>query len=123
MCWPGPAPARLPARVRRGVAGGCTAATRGSWLIPRAGGQEVLIHLRARRFFCGNVACAKATFAEQVPGLTVRYGRRTAAWRAYCRRSRWRWVARAGARLSGRLALRGEPLDADPADPRRSPTR
>jgi transposase IS204/IS1001/IS1096/IS1165 family protein len=42
-----------------------------------SGGQEVLIHLEARRFFCGNDACLKATFAEQVPGLAVRYGRRT----------------------------------------------
>ena len=42
-----------------------------------SGGQEVLIDLQARRFFCRNEACAKATFAEQVPGLTSRYGRRT----------------------------------------------
>jgi transposase len=26
-----------------------------------SGGQEVLIHLDARRFFCGNGACTKAT--------------------------------------------------------------
>jgi hypothetical protein len=26
---------------------------------------------------CGSPGCAKATFAELVPGLTVRYGRRT----------------------------------------------
>ena len=31
-----------------------------------SGGQEVLVDLQARRFFCGNPACAKATFAEQV---------------------------------------------------------
>jgi transposase len=31
-----------------------------------SGGQEVLIHPRARRFFYSNDACAKATFAEQV---------------------------------------------------------
>ena len=42
-----------------------------------SGGQEVLIDLQVRRFFCGNPACAKTTFAEQVPGLTTRYGRRT----------------------------------------------
>jgi len=42
-----------------------------------SGGQEVLIHLQVRRFFCSNGPCVKATFAEQVPGLTVRYGRRT----------------------------------------------
>ena len=38
-----------------------------------SGGQEVLIDLQVRRFFCGNPACAKTTFAEQVPGLTSRY--------------------------------------------------
>lgn len=42
-----------------------------------SGGQEVLTHLQARRFFCSNDACAKATFAEQVPSLTTRYARRT----------------------------------------------
>ena len=42
-----------------------------------SGGHEVLIDLQARRFFCKNQACAKATFAEQVPGLTTRYGRLT----------------------------------------------
>ncbi|MFB9474747.1 transposase family protein [Nonomuraea salmonea] len=40
------------------------------------GGQEVLIHLGVRRFFCRAATCVKVTFAEQVPGLTVRYGRR-----------------------------------------------
>jgi hypothetical protein len=45
--------------------------------IPRLDrGQEVVIDPHARRFFCSNPACAKATFAEQVPGLTTRYGRR-----------------------------------------------
>jgi len=41
------------------------------------GGQEVLIDLQVRQFFCRNGGCAKTTFAEQVPGLTTRYGRRT----------------------------------------------
>lgn len=36
--------------------------------------QETLIHLQVRRFFCRNRDCGK-TFAEQVPGLTIRYGR------------------------------------------------
>ncbi|WP_167530417.1 transposase family protein [Microbispora hainanensis] len=39
------------------------------------GGQETVLHLRVRRFRCGNDDCAATTFAEQVPGLTVRYGR------------------------------------------------
>jgi hypothetical protein len=40
------------------------------------GGQEAMIQLRAGRFFCHNEDCGKKTFVEQVPGLTVRYGRR-----------------------------------------------
>jgi hypothetical protein len=38
-------------------------------------GQEVVIQLRVRRFFCPGGTCGKKTFAEQVPGLTIRYGR------------------------------------------------
>jgi hypothetical protein len=30
-----------------------------------------------RRFFCGNLDCPAATFAEQVDGLTPRYARRS----------------------------------------------
>jgi len=47
-----------------------------------SGGQEVLVDLQGRRFFCGNPGCAKTTFAEQVPGLATRYGRRTCALQA-----------------------------------------
>jgi transposase len=39
------------------------------------GGHKTLIHLLVTRFFCRNPACPKQTFVEQVPGLTVRYGR------------------------------------------------
>ena len=69
-----------------------------------SGGQEVLIHLRARRFFCSNDACAKATFAEQVPGLTVRYGRRTCSLEGVLQAVAMALGGRAGARLTGRLA-------------------
>jgi transposase len=31
-----------------------------------AGGQETLVHLRVRRFFCRNGGCAAVTLAEQV---------------------------------------------------------
>lgn len=41
-------------------------------------GQEVLLQERVRRFFCNNLACGRRTFAEQVPGLTSRHGRRAA---------------------------------------------
>jgi transposase len=69
-----------------------------------SGGQEVLIDLQARRFFCGNGACVKATFAEQVPGLTTRYSRRTPALEAVLQAVALALGGRAGARLTGRLA-------------------
>ena len=34
-----------------------------------AGGRPVLIRLRVRRLFCGDLACPVVTFAEQVAGL------------------------------------------------------
>ncbi len=69
-----------------------------------SGGQEVLIHLQARRFFCGNGACAKGTFAEQVPGLASRYGRRTCGLQVVLQAIGLALGGRAGARLTGRLA-------------------
>ncbi|HXZ72275.1 MAG TPA: transposase, partial [Streptosporangiaceae bacterium] len=69
-----------------------------------AGGQEVLIRLGARRFFCSNGACAKATFAEQVPGLTARYGRRTCGLQIVLQAVGLALGGRPGARLTGRLA-------------------
>jgi len=57
-------------RYRRGLADlGC-------------GGRPVQVVLEVRRFCCGNPACEVATFAEQVPGLTGWYQRRTASLRA-----------------------------------------
>jgi zinc-finger of transposase IS204/IS1001/IS1096/IS1165 len=69
-----------------------------------SGCQEVLICLQARRFFCSNDACAKATFAEQVPGLTTRYGRRTCGLEGTLQAIALALGGRAGARLSSRLA-------------------
>ena len=69
-----------------------------------SGGQEVLICLQARRYFCRNDACAKATFAEQVPGLTSRYGRRTCGLEGTLQAIALALGGRAGARLSSRLA-------------------
>lgn len=43
------------------------------------GDRPVLIELTVRRPYCENVRCSRRTFAEQVEGLTVRYGRRTPA--------------------------------------------
>ncbi|MEJ8640609.1 ISL3 family transposase [Streptomyces sp. MS1.HAVA.3] len=43
------------------------------------GGRRVQLRLRIRRFFCDNGLCSRRTMAEQVPSLTRRYRRRTAA--------------------------------------------
>ena len=69
-----------------------------------SGSQEVLIHLQARRFFCSNDACAKGTFAEQVPGLATRYARRTCGLDGVLQAVAMALGGRAGARLAGRLA-------------------
>jgi transposase len=69
-----------------------------------AGGQEILVHLQVRRFFCRNDACASTTFAEQVPGLTSRYARRSSGLSETLRAIALALGGRAGARLSGRLA-------------------
>ena len=69
-----------------------------------SGGQEVRIDLQARRFFCSSPACGKVTFAEQVPGLTTRYGRRTCTLQAVLQAVVLALGGRAGARLTGRLA-------------------
>ncbi|MFH8491928.1 transposase family protein [Streptomyces longisporoflavus] len=46
------------------------------------GGRQVCIELTIRRLFCDGPGCPRVTFAEQVDGLTVRYGRRTPHLRA-----------------------------------------
>ncbi|WP_169744504.1 transposase family protein [Spirillospora albida] len=68
------------------------------------GGQELLIHLRVHRFLCRNDSCAKKTFVEQVPGLTVRYGRRSLGASAALQAISLALGGRAGARLAGHLA-------------------
>ncbi|MER7049286.1 transposase [Streptomyces jumonjinensis] len=40
-------------------------------------GRPLRIDLSVRRLYCENASCPKVTFAEQTPGLTVRYQRRT----------------------------------------------
>jgi hypothetical protein len=39
----------------------------------------VLLHVRARRFFCGITGCSRRTFAEPFPNLADRYWRSTHA--------------------------------------------
>ena len=40
-------------------------------------GRAVRVGLRGRRFYCGNAACARRTFAERLPELVAPYARRT----------------------------------------------
>ncbi|MFC9432071.1 ISL3 family transposase [Streptomyces sp. NPDC056987] len=75
------------ARTRSGVPAGCTGCGElSAWCHSRyvrcladvtLGGRPLRINLSVRRLYCENPACSKATIAEQVPGLTVRYQRRT----------------------------------------------
>jgi transposase len=67
-------------------------------------GREVMIELGVRRFFCAAAACEKVTFAEQVAGLTVRYGRRSPGLTEVLRAVALALGGRAGARMSARLA-------------------
>jgi transposase len=69
-----------------------------------AGGQEVLVCLTVRRFFCRTHACPKVTFAEQVSGLTSRHARRTDGLTGVLQAVALALGGRAGARLSGWLA-------------------
>src|SRR5579875_1506942 len=68
-------------------------------------GQPVIICLTVRRFFCPAADCARRTFAEQVPGLTWRYGRRTPALRTALEAVGLSLGGRAGARLAATLGL------------------
>ena len=78
------------------------------------GGRRVVIRLQVRRLFCDDPACAKTTFAEQVPGLTVRYGRKTALLAEVLRNIAVALAGRAGCRLAQALhvaASRPAPRD------------
>jgi transposase len=64
------------------------------------GGRPAETVVLVRRFSCQNPACEAATFAEQVPGLTAWYQRRTAGLRAWLERTALALAGRAGARLA-----------------------
>ncbi|MCX5247141.1 ISL3 family transposase [Streptomyces sp. NBC_00201] len=69
------------------------------------GGQPIAIDLEVRRFFCDNGACGKKTFAEQVEGLTFRYGRRTVLLQRALEQVALALGGRAGERLAVRLSM------------------
>ncbi|WP_394427476.1 transposase family protein [Streptomyces sp. SGAir0957] len=49
-----------------------------------AGGRPARIYLTVRRLRCEVWSCPRCTFAEQVKGLTFRYGRAAASTRRQC---------------------------------------
>jgi transposase len=69
-----------------------------------AAGRQVLVELQVRRFRCCEPACPKATFVEQVPGLTFRHGRRSQGLQSLLQRVALMLAGRAGARLTDALA-------------------
>jgi transposase len=71
-------------------------------------GRRVVIRLRVRRFVCRNDECEVKTFAEQVEGLTTRYGRRTVLMAEMVTAIGVALAGRAGSRLAARLG-RGLP--------------
>jgi transposase len=60
----------------------------------------MVLVLSVRRLFCNNQRCQRRTFAEQVEGLTVRYGRRTPLLRGLLEQPAVALAGRAGARLA-----------------------
>jgi transposase len=68
------------------------------------GGQPVVIELSVRRLFCDRPGCPRRTFAEQVEGLTIRYGRYTPLLLGVLRAVGLALAGRAGARLMAVLA-------------------
>jgi transposase len=69
------------------------------------GSRPVVIRLAVRRFFCGNPACPMTTFAEQVPGLTARYRRRSVPLLGLLAQIGLALAGRAGARLAAMLGI------------------
>ena len=68
-------------------------------------GVPVVIELGVRRFFCDHPDCPKRTFAEQIPGLTSRYARRSPGLGRMLAAVGLALAGRAGARLGAGLGL------------------
>lgn len=66
------------------------------------GSRQVCIELTVRRLFCDAPGCGRVMFAEQVDGLTVRYGRRTPQLRSLLGAIAVALAGRAGERLAAR---------------------
>ncbi|WP_240509406.1 ISL3 family transposase [Streptomyces agglomeratus] len=73
------------------------------------GGRPVAIRLTVRRFRCDMAPCGRRSFAEQVDGLTFRYGRRSVLQRAMLEAIARFLAGRAGARLTRMLCVSVSP--------------
>nr|WP_232542455.1 ISL3 family transposase [Nocardia bovistercoris] len=62
-------------------------------------GRSAELRLRGRKLFCDNAGCGRRIFAEQVPGLTARYQRRSIALGEVLRRCALALGGRTAARL------------------------
>ena len=69
------------------------------------GGRPVGIMVEVRRFACANADCPRRTFVEQVPGVTVRRGRRSVSLSRMLHAVAVTVAGRAGARLAARLSV------------------
>jgi hypothetical protein len=69
-------------------------------------GQVVELCLTVRRFFCGNPACGRRTFVEQVAGLTRRRARRSEPLRSMLTSIGLALAGRAGVRLAAKTVCR-----------------
>lgn len=72
---------------------------------PAIGGRQTLLKVRIRRFFCDDTACDRRTFAEQVPGATTPYARRTPLLRGLLEKIALALGGRPGARMTRLLAV------------------
>ncbi|MFG2919765.1 ISL3 family transposase, partial [Kitasatospora sp. NPDC048298] len=70
------------------------------------GGRAATIALSVRRFRCQTSGCPRRTFAEQVEGLTFRYGRRSLLQRGLLEAVALALAGRAGSRLAEHLHCR-----------------
>ena len=70
-----------------------------------AGGAQVVISLRVRRFRCGHAACPAVTFAEQVVGLTSPHSRFTPLLRGLLTQIGLALAGRAGVRLAAAVGV------------------
>jgi hypothetical protein len=68
-------------------------------------GWRVVLRVRVRRFVCGIAGCPVKTFAEQIEGLTTRYGRRSVPLAEMVTAIGVALAGRAGSRLAARLGL------------------